>query len=95
MKYSTAQFQKRRSKDRLWQIQEAKAQFSQLIKNAEKEDQIVTQRGEPVAVVISKKRYDKLTKRPTALLDFFKNAPLPDADIEITRSKDAPRKGEL
>ncbi len=76
----------------VWQTQTAKAQFSSLIKAALKDrDQFITVRGEQVAVVMSKKRYDELTKPAGSLLDFFKNAPLQDIEIDIERSDDLPR----
>lgn len=75
-----------------WQTQKAKAGFSQLLRDAQtKGDQIITYRNEPVAVLISKKRYDQLMRQESSLLDFFRKAPLPDVDIDIKRNKDLPR----
>ena len=82
--------------DRIWQTQKAKAEFSRLVKEAqEKGDQMISNRQEIVAVLMSKKRYNALTKRPTSLLSFFKKAPLPDVDLEIERAKDIPREVDL
>lgn len=78
-----------------WQIQDAKAKFSKLISSLEKGDQFITYRGEPVAVVISKKRYDELTAPRGSLLDFFKQSPLQEIDIEIERQRDLPREVDL
>ncbi|MCC5832904.1 MAG: type II toxin-antitoxin system Phd/YefM family antitoxin [Chlamydiales bacterium] len=76
----------------IWQTQEAKARFSNLIKDAlDKGDQFISFRGEPVAVVISMERYDELTKPANSLLDFFRNAPLQEVELEIKRSKELPR----
>lgn len=75
-----------------WQIQEAKAQFSQLVKAAEEQgDQFITYRGELIAVLISKERYEQLTQPLGSLLDLFREAPLQDVELEIERSKDLPR----
>ncbi|HEY4831639.1 MAG TPA: type II toxin-antitoxin system prevent-host-death family antitoxin [Waddliaceae bacterium] len=75
----------------MWQTQEAKAKFSQLVKVVNQGDQFITFRGEVVAVVISKKKYDELTKPDGSLLDFFKNAPLQAVDLDIERSSDLSR----
>jgi len=75
-----------------WQTQKAKAEFSQLLRDSQKKgDQIITCHNEPVAVLISKKRYDQLTRQENSLLEFFQKAPLPDLNIDIKRSKDLPR----
>jgi prevent-host-death family protein len=76
----------------LWQTQKAKAEFSKLLRDSqEKGDQIITCRDEPVAVLISKKRYDKLMRQEGSLLEFFQKAPLPNVDIPTKRSRDLPR----
>jgi len=75
-----------------WQTQKAKAEFSQLLRDSQKRgDQIITYHNQPVAVLISKKRYDQLTRQESSLLEFFQKSPLPDLDIDIKRSKDLPR----
>lgn len=75
----------------VWQTQEAKAKFSQLIKSLDQGDQFITYRGELCAVVISKKRYEELTQPTESLIDFFKRSPLQDVHLEIKRSQDIPR----
>lgn len=80
----------------LWQIQEAKAQFSQLIREAEKKGyQVITKQGEPIAVLLSKQEFDKLTQSKDSLLDFFKSAPCQDVDLNIQRSKSVPRDTDI
>ena len=79
-------------KENKWQLQDAKAHFSHLINLAEKGESIgITRRGYEVAVLISKKRYDKLVKRKKGLLNCFLSAPFPDLDLDISRSKELPR----
>lgn len=79
-----------------WQIQEAKTYFSKLIHCAEEYGlQKITRQGHEVAVVISKKEYDKLVQPKTSLIDFFSNSPLNEIDIEIKRSKDPMREVDL
>lgn len=78
-----------------WKSQDAKAEFSRLVRECSNQDQLITNREEPVAVVVSKRRYDELTEKAGSLLDFFRNAPLADVEIEIERNKDLPREFEL
>lgn len=80
----------------VWQIQEAKAKFSQIVEDANvKGHQTITKQGKPVAVILSKKEYDKITKPKTSLLAFFKSAPCQDVDLDIQRQKDLPRDIDL
>lgn len=79
-----------------WQLQDAKAHFSHLVNLAEKGESVkITRRGYEVAVLISKKRYDQLTKKKKGLLDCFLSAPFPDLDLDISRSKETPREIDL
>lgn len=76
----------------VWQTQEAKAKFSQLVKaTLEEGDQFITSRGELIAVLISRERYDELTRPSGSLLEFFRNAPLQDVELKIERSRDLSR----
>ena len=85
-----------RENKNVWQIQEAKAQFSRVVDNANvKGYQIITKQGEPVAVILSKKEFDKLTRPKTSLLNFFKAAPCQEIELDIERSKDLPREFDL
>lgn len=80
----------------IWQIQEAKAKFSQLVEDAIiKGYQTITKQGEPVAVILSKKEFDKMTQSKTSLLNFFKAAPCQEIELNIQRSRDLPRELDL
>ncbi len=79
----------------LWKTQDAKAEFARLVREAAKQDQVITNRDEEVVVVMSKKRYDKLMKKPTSLLEFFKRSPLQEVDLDIERNRDLPRDIDL
>lgn len=86
----------RNNKKNIWQIQEAKAKFSQLIEDANiKGYQTITKQGEPIAVILSKREFDKMTQSKTSFLNFFKAAPCQEVEINIQRSKDLPREFEL
>lgn len=80
----------------VWQIQEAKAKFSQLVEDANRKGyQTITRQGEPVAVILSKKEFDKITQSKTSLRNFFKAAPCQEIELNIQRSKDLPREFDL
>lgn len=88
--------QKRRRKHKTWQLQEAKAKFSQLIDEVIEDGyHTITRNGQPVAIVISKKDFEKYLRSKDTLIDFFMRAPFPDIDLEITRDKDTGRDIDL
>ena len=81
-------------KTNIWQLQEAKSKFSQLVDKAmHKEPQIVTKHGDKAVVVISFDEYTKITKPEINLIKFLKESPLAEASLEIDRNKDIPREG--
>ena len=78
---------------RHWQIQEAKARLSEVIKDAQKEGpQEITLHGKPVAVVLSREQYVKLTGTGESLVDFMRRSPLAgDESIDFERDKSPTR----
>jgi len=65
-----------------WQFQEAKNKLSEVINRALKLGaQIITRRGEEVAVVLSYSDYQKLQKSRTDLSSFFHESPLVGLDL--------------
>ena len=79
-----------------WQLQEAKAHLSAVVKQATTgHPQEITLRGEPAVVVISKKQYLKLVKPKLTFIDFMQNSPLCGLDIEITRNLTLTRNVDL
>lgn len=75
-----------------WQVQTAKAQFSELLRRARAEGaQIVTKQGKDDVVVLPIEQYRKLTKRsrqPASLSQFFAQSPLADVDLNLERDHD-------
>jgi prevent-host-death family protein len=64
-----------------WQIQEAKAHLSELVRDAEQTGpQSITRHGREVAVVVSRADYERLTGAGQSLVDFMRQSPLFDAD---------------
>ena len=86
----------RSSHDREWQLQEAKNRLSQLVDQAMHDGpQTITLRGKPSAVVVSFEEYRKLTMPRTGLSQFFRQSPLCEVELDLTRSADLSREVEL
>jgi prevent-host-death family protein len=79
----------------LWQLQDAKQRFSQLVRLAVSEGpQTVTRHGQAVAVVVSAEEYERLTKPKLSFKEYLRS--LPDmSELDLTRQKDYPREIEL
>jgi len=84
-------------KNDTWQLQDAKSKFSQLVDNAMRnKPQFVTKHGNNAVVVLSFEDYRKIIKPKTSLVTFFKNSPLSELDLDLSRNnKDFPRDIEL
>jgi len=69
-------FAKRRCVMQTWQMQAAKARFSELVKNAaDSGPQEITLHGRSVAVVVSRELFDRLSGNPDSLVDFMQQSP--------------------
>jgi antitoxin Phd len=82
-----------------WQLQTAKARFSELFRRARAEGpQYVTKAGKEAVVIIPAEEFEKLTERrhqPKNLADFFRNSPLVGADVDLDRELDYGREIDL
>ena len=79
----------------IWQLQEAKQRFSQLVQKAIKEGpQVVSRHGEEVVVVLSKSEYDRLRKPVPDFKEFLLTFP-PLDELDIRRSREKPGAIEL
>ena len=77
-----------------WQIQEAKARFSEMIERVLKDGpQTVTRRGKAVAVVIPADEYRRLRTGGKSFKALLAAAPL--KGVEIRRSRDTGRVVDL
>lgn len=76
-----------------WQLQEAKNNLSQLIKEAVSGDaQVVTVHGKPTAVVISTEEYARLTRlRRGKLSAALLRSDIAGEDLDFARSRDTGR----
>ena len=63
-----------------WQMQDAKARMSELVKSAQSQPQDITVHGKSVAVVVSRSTFDRLSQAQGSLVDFMRLSPLVDAD---------------
>lgn len=71
-----------------WQMQEAKARLSEVVKCAEKEGpQEITLHGQSVAIVITRDMYDRLAGTGQSLVEFMRSSPLYDQD-DLTLIRD-------
>jgi prevent-host-death family protein len=79
-----------------WQLQEAKGKFSEVVKRAQSQGpQNITVHGEPVAVLISRRDYLRLTHPKPSLVELLRASPLVDSDLEIAREQTPTRKIKL
>lgn len=84
------------SKKPIWQLQEAKAKFSELMRKAESSAQIISVHGKPTAVLIDIKTYEKIfTPKHDNLVDFMKASPLYNEEIGLSRNPSSSRNIDL
>jgi prevent-host-death family protein len=79
---------------RVWQLHEAKAQFSELFRRVRSDgpQRVVKQRGEAVVVVRAEEfdRVSELARQPDSLLEFFQSA-LGGSRLDLSRKRDTTR----
>lgn len=82
---------------RTWQMQEAKARLSELMKLAESEGpQDITLHGRSVAVVLSRSTFENLSGSKQSLVEFMRQSPLYGLeDVEFVRDPSTTREVEL
>jgi antitoxin Phd len=81
-----------------WQLQDAKARFSEVFRLArERGPQRVTKHGRTAVVVIQAEEYERLSTsaRRGSLLQFFAESPLAGVNLKIERPRDLGRKIRL
>jgi antitoxin Phd len=84
---------------RRWQLQTAKAQFSEVFRRARSEGpQYVTRQGKEAVVIVPAEEFERLTARarqPRSLARFFAESPLAKAGLSLDRKPDFGRKVDL
>ena len=82
-----------------WQLQTAKARFSELFRRARTEGpQVVTRQGKEQVVVLRAEQFAKLTKQarqPKSLVRFFAESPLARVTLDLKRDLDSGREIKL
>ena len=70
-----------------WQLQEAKAMFSKVVRSASEEPQIITVHGKESVVVLSVEEYRKLTAPKEDLVSFMEQSPLASVSLKLPKRK--------
>lgn len=73
---------------RVWQLQEAKNKFSEVVEEAiHQGPQVITKRGIEVAIVLSYTEYQQMMASQKKLSDFFRESPLAEVDLDLSRDQ--------
>jgi len=82
-----------------WQIQTAKARFSEVFRRARTDGpQRITRQGKEGVVMISDEQYEQLmvkSRQPKSIVQFFRESPLAGLDLDLERDQDTGRDVEL
>jgi antitoxin Phd len=78
-----------------WQVQTAKAKFSEVFRLARTEGpQRITRQGKEGVVMISDEQYDRLmvkSRQPESIVQFLRQSPLAGVELDLQRDKDTGR----
>jgi len=87
------------SRQKRWQLQTAKAQFSEVFRRARSEGpQWVTRQDKEAVVILPAEEFERLlarSRQPARLVQFFAESPLAKASLELERQPDYGRTVEL
>jgi len=82
-----------------WQIQSAKARFSEVFRRARTEGpQRITRQGKEGVVMVAEEQYDRLvgkSHQPKNLVQFFRQSPLVGVALDLERDRDPGRDTDL
>lgn len=80
-----------------WQLQDAKARFSELVRAAQHGPQMITVRGAPAVVVMSQHQYRALSSRAgqTRFTELMRKSPLAGVELAVERDKSPTRSSKL
>jgi prevent-host-death family protein len=80
----------------MWQLQEAKARLSEVVKKAATEGpQKITVHGEPAAVLISSEEYHRLKHPKGSFVQFMRRSPLYGLKLDLRREQNLTRDTEV
>ena len=82
-----------------WQLQTAKARFSELFQLVRtKGPQLITRQGKDGVVMIPVEQFEQMrgrSRRPRSLVQFLRQSPLAGVKIDLARDKDTGREIDL
>ncbi len=79
-----------------WQLQEAKARLSEVIKKAKKDGpQSITVHGQPSVVVLSSGEYERLKRPKGSFVEFMRRSPLFGVDLKLEREQTHTREADV
>ena len=82
-----------------WQLQTAKARFSEVFRRARAVGpQLITRQGKDAVVMLPVEQFDQLlhrSRQPKSLVQFFRESPLVGLDLHLERDKEPARDIEL
>jgi len=79
-----------------WQLQEAKARFSEVIRRAQREGpQVVTVHRRAAAVILSAEEFEALKKKEHGFVRFLRSSPLAGLELDIQRDTSPVRDWDL
>lgn len=72
----------------IWQLHEAKNKLSKVVDEAIADGpQVITRHGEEVVVVLAASEFRRLVASQKKLSEFFRESPLAEANIDLSRDK--------
>jgi len=82
-----------------WQVQTAKARFSEVFRKARTEGpQRITRQGREAVVMVAEEQYERLvgkSRQPKSLVEFLRASPLVGLDLDLTRDRSPARDLDL
>lgn len=79
-----------------WKLEDAKNQFSRVVREAlAGEPQRVSRGGRDAVVVVAAEEYDRLTRPATGLVEFLTGSPLAQVELDLARPREAGRDVDL
>lgn len=82
-----------------WQLQTAKARFSEVFRRARTEGpQHITRQGKEGVVMLAREQFDALvgkSRQPKNIVDFFRQSPLVGLELELKRDRSPARDIDL
>jgi prevent-host-death family protein len=96
---TTATRPRQKNSSSTWQLQTAKARFSELFRRASTEGpQRITRQGKDAVMMISEEEYKRLTgksRQPESLVEFLRNSPLVGVELDLERDRSPARDIDL